>query len=124
MSDDRTSGVYILLEDKMENVMTQLNNVMNQQLEGADPRAISFASTLLAKSMAFTREFANYVTFTLAELETAGFIKNENWFLLSNIIYRMFAIDFTKERVAVSEGLDINKTDIEGSRKVLARRAL
>ena len=79
---------------------------------------------MLAQSMAFAHELCNYVTLTLAELQASGFLKRDNWFLVSKLIFRMFALDFHKVRSAVVEGLDVDKNDAVGSRKLLAKRAL
>ena len=124
LSSDNSAGIKVCIEDQMDNVMEQLNNIVLEQLGGTDPRAVSLASTLLAHSMSFVHELCNYVTLTLAELKVAGYDKRDYWFLVSKLIYRMFAIDFFKVRSAVGEGLDIDKSDELKSRKTLARRAL
>ena len=108
----------------MDNIMEQLHNVIAEQLSNADVRAVSLATTLLAQSMSFVHELCNYITLTLAELRTAGFDKKSYWFLMSKLIYRMFAIDCHKVRSAVGEGLDVDKNNESKSRKTLARRAL
>ena len=124
LSNDNSAGIKVCIEDQMDNVMEQLNNIVIEQLSGADPRAISLASTLLAHSMSFTHELCNYVTLTLVELKVAGYDKKDYWFLVSKLLYRMFAINFFKVRSAVGEGLDVDKSDELKSRKTLARRAL
>ena len=96
LSNDNSAGIKVCIEDQMDNVMEQLNNIVIEQLSGADPRAISLASTLLAHSMSFTHELCNYVTLTLAELKVAGYDKKDYWFLVSKLLYRMFAIDFLR----------------------------
>ena len=87
-------------------------------------RAQSFASTLLSESISFLHELSNYITLTLAELRCSGFSAQDNWYLMTKILYRMFAIDFHKVRSIVGEGLDIDKSNELLSRKTLARRVL
>ena len=108
----------------MINVMEQMHRLIAEQLGAADARAISLASTMLAQSMSFIHELCNYITVTLAELKASGFPKKDNWFLLTNLLFKMFAIDFNKVRSVVIESLDVNKQDKKGARKELARRAL
>lgn len=108
----------------MDNVVKQLGRMISEQLEGADVRAISLANTLLAQSVSFAHELSNYITMKLAELGVSGFDKGDVWFLVSKLIFHMFAIDFNKVRLVVREGLDVIKNDELKSRKVLARRDL
>ena len=76
---------------------------------------------MLAQSMSFIHELCNYITVTLAELKASGFQKKDNWYLLTKLLFRMFAIDFlNKVRSVVIEGLDVDKQDKEGARKKLA----
>ena len=96
LSSDNGSGVKVLLEDQMDNVIQQLENMIQEQLEGADCHAMSFAATLLANSMSFAHELCNYVTLTLGELRSSGFARRDNWYLVSKLIFRMFAVDFHK----------------------------
>jgi len=66
LADDRHSGVYVLLEESMDNVIEQLTNMIREQLVGVDFCAISFASTLLAKSMTFAQEFVSHLKFEIS----------------------------------------------------------
>ena len=124
LSTDNSAGIKVCIEEQMDNVMEQLNNIVLEQLSQADPQAISLASSMLNLSMSFVLELSNYVTLTLAELKTSGYDKKDYWFLVSKLLYRMFAIDFNKVRSTVGEGLDVDKNDELKSRKTLARRAL
>ena len=124
MSEDHGAGVKVVVEDQLDNVLQQLNHMILEQLIGADPQAISLAVTMLAQSSAFLHELCNYVTLTLAELKTSGYEKADVWYLMSKLLYRIFAIEFNKVRSGVGEGLDIDKKDEFNSRKTLARRAL
>ena len=72
---------------------------------------MSLASTMLAQSMSFIHELCNYITVTLAELKASGFPRKDNWYLLTKLLFRMFAIDFNKVRSVVIEGLDVDKQD-------------
>ena len=124
LSNDHSAGVKVCIEDQMDNVLEQVNNVILEQLSGADSQAVSLAVTMLAQSSSFLHELCNYVTLTLAELNTSGYEKADVWYLMSKILYRMFAIEFNKVRSAVSEGLDVDRKDELSSRKTLARRVL
>ena len=124
MSEDNSYGVKVSIEDQTDNVMEQMSRLIEEQLGGSDPRAVSLATTMLAQSMSFIHELCNYITVTLAELKASGFPAKENWFLLTKLLFRMFAIDFNKVRSVVVEGLDVDKQDKEGARKLLARRTL
>ena len=124
LSDDHGAGVKVCVEDQMDNILEQLHNVIIEQLEGADPQAVSLAVTMLAQSSAFLHELCNYVTLTLAELKTSGYDKVNVWWLMSKILFRIFAIEFHKVRSGVGEGLDVDRKDELNSRKTLACRAV
>ena len=111
LSEDNSAGVKVSIEDQSDNVMEQMHRLIVEQLGWADPRAVSLATTMLAQSMSFVHELCSYITVTLAELKVSGFPKKENWFLLTKLLFRMFAIDFNKVRSVVIEGLDVDKQD-------------
>lgn len=124
LSSDNSGGVKVCLEDQMDNVTERLHRNIEEQLGGGDVRAISLATTMLAQSISFIHELSNYITITLAELKLSGFSSQDNWYLMSKLLFRMFAIDFHKVRSIIGEGLDVDKSDVGESRKVLARRVL
>ena len=124
MSTDDSGGVKVCLEDQMDNVVKRLHRNIEEQLGGGNVRAISLATTVLAKSVSFIHELSNYITITLAELKRSGFSSQDNWYLISKLLFRMFAIDFHKVRSIIGEGLDIDKLDERRSRKILAKRVL
>ena len=124
LTEDHSAGVKVAIEDQCDNVIEQMNRLIDEQLGGADARAISLATTMLAQSMSFVHELCNYITVTLAELRASGFQKKDNWYLLTKLLFRMFAIDFNKVRSVVVEGLDVDKQDKDRARKQLAKRAL
>ena len=124
LSRDNSGGVKACLEEQMDNVTERLQRSIEEQLGGGDARALSLAHTLLAQSILFLHELTNYITLTLAELKCSGFSADEVWYLMSKLVFWMFAIDFHKVRSIIGEGLDVDKTNETHSRKMLARRAL
>ena len=124
LKSDHSSGIKVSIEDQCDNVMEQMHRLIGEQLGSLDTRAISLATTMLAQSMSFIHELCNYITVTLAELRASGFQSKDNWYLLTKLLFRIFAIDFNKVRSVVIEGLDVDKQDKEGARKQLAKRAL
>ena len=73
LSEDHSSGVQVCIKEQMEPVMAQLQEMISEQLVGANVRAIALAQTLLAKSMRFATDLCTYVSLTLTELKAAGF---------------------------------------------------
>ena len=73
MSNYYGGEVKVCIEDQMDNVLEQVNNVILEQLSGADSQTVSFAAvTMLANSSSFLYELCNYVTLALAELNALG----------------------------------------------------
>ena len=48
MKEDHSSGVKVAIEDQCDFIIEQMNRLIEEQLGGLDPRAISLASTMLA----------------------------------------------------------------------------
>ena len=72
----------------MDNVTERLRRNIEEQLGGGDVRATSLATTLLAQSISFVHELCNYITITLAELKSSGFSSQDNWYLMSKLLFR------------------------------------
>ena len=53
LKDDHSAGIKVSIEDQADNVMEQMNRLIEEQLGGLDPRAMSLASTMQAQSMSF-----------------------------------------------------------------------
>ena len=91
---DNSSGLKVFLEEQMDKVIEQLNQMIVEQVKGADIQVISLTNILLAQSTSFAHELSNYITMTLTELGTSGFDKGDVWFLVSKLLFCMFAINF------------------------------